>query len=77
MRDGDGQEIIEGRDSAGALGRTGAAQEFGCFRIGAALVDTWTLPTAPNEAVAVMEAHRKRRLLDSTVDIRSDPGRQQ
>ncbi|MEU6299254.1 hypothetical protein [Streptomyces erythrochromogenes] len=38
-------------------------------QIGAALVDTWTLPTALGEAVAVIDAHRRRRLLDSTVDI--------
>ncbi|MGW6971644.1 AlbA family DNA-binding domain-containing protein [Streptomyces sp. NPDC054952] len=38
-------------------------------QIGAALVDTWTLPTALSEAVAVIDAHRRRRLLDSTVDL--------
>lgn len=36
---------------------------------GAALVDTWSLPTALGEAVAVIDAHRKRRQLDSTMAI--------
>ncbi|MFE9847154.1 AlbA family DNA-binding domain-containing protein [Streptomyces goshikiensis] len=38
-------------------------------QIGAAMVDTSTLPTAVGEAVAVIDTHRRRRQLDSTVDI--------
>lgn len=38
-------------------------------QIGAAMVDTSTLPTALGEAVAVIDTHRRRRQLDSTVDI--------